>query len=68
MRDAVEELTWGGRRVVAVARRTWHGPPDAAAREDNLELVGLLGIEDPPRADVAAALASALGPAFGFSW
>jgi magnesium-transporting ATPase (P-type) len=49
------ELTGSGRRVLAVARRTWRGEPDEAMEHD-LELLGLVGLEDPPRSDVGAAL------------
>ncbi|GAB3326387.1 cation-transporting P-type ATPase [Geodermatophilus aquaeductus] len=48
-----------GLRVLAVARRTVDLPVDADAdtAERDLELLGLVGIEDPPRPDVAEALA-----------
>jgi magnesium-transporting ATPase (P-type) len=55
-------LTREGRRVVAVARRQWAGASagdagDAADEmEHDLELLGLLGLEDPPREDVEEAL------------
>ncbi|WP_211435582.1 cation-translocating P-type ATPase [Trujillonella endophytica] len=48
-----------GLRVLAVARRT--GPlaadADADSAERDLELLGLIGLEDPPRASVVGALA-----------
>jgi calcium-translocating P-type ATPase len=48
-----------GLRVLAVARRVGELPVDAEAdsAERDLELLGLVGIEDPPRPDVDAALA-----------
>ena len=55
-REALGELTTRGRRVLAVARRTWPGDPDDQAKEEGLELLGLLGLEDPPRPDVAESL------------
>lgn len=48
-------LTESGRRVLAVARREWHGEP-GEGMEHGLELLGLIGLEDPPRNDVAPAL------------
>ncbi|WP_107772604.1 cation-translocating P-type ATPase [Nocardioides sediminis] len=52
-------LTRDGRRVVAVARRRWTGAPTEAAAdamEHDLDLLGLLGLEDPPREDVDEAI------------
>ena len=60
-RLALEEFAGRGLRVIAVARRTWNigdvvsGPTSV---EKNLELVGLLAFEDPPRAEAASALAA----------
>jgi magnesium-transporting ATPase (P-type) len=51
----LDRLTGSGRRVLAVARRAWPGEPDAAMEHD-LELLGLVGLEDPPRSDVGTAL------------
>jgi calcium-translocating P-type ATPase len=56
---ALDELTSRGLRVIAVARRS--APPgwrDLAAGEleQDLELLGLVALEDPPRLDVAEAL------------
>jgi magnesium-transporting ATPase (P-type) len=48
-------LTASGRRVVAVARREWHGEPGDEMEHD-LDLLGLVGLEDPPRPDVGPAL------------
>jgi magnesium-transporting ATPase (P-type) len=54
---SLERLTAAGRRVLAVARRTWTGSssPDM---EVGLELLGLVALEDPPRPDVREALAA----------
>ena len=41
----LERLTAGGRRVLAVARRTWSGEPSADMEVD-LELLGLVALED----------------------
>ncbi|MFZ5870574.1 MAG: cation-translocating P-type ATPase, partial [Actinomycetota bacterium] len=53
------ELTAAGLRVLAVARRGvppgWERRP-AADLERDLELLGLLALEDPPRDDVAVAI------------
>ncbi|WP_207218929.1 cation-translocating P-type ATPase [Pengzhenrongella frigida] len=62
-RDAVTQLATGGLRVLAVAGRP---PSDSRLRTDDgspddehdLDLLAVLGLEDPPRDDVAAAIAS----------
>ncbi|MGY1669820.1 cation-translocating P-type ATPase [Geodermatophilus sp. SYSU D00710] len=56
---AAHALAARGLRVLAVARRTVDLPAgaDADAAERDLELLGLVGIEDPPRPDVDRALA-----------
>jgi len=63
---AVEHLSAAGLRVLAVARRAGPaaGAPDAVTAEASadvlerdLDLLGLVGLEDPPRDDVADALA-----------
>lgn len=59
--DAAEEvarLAAGGLRVLAVAVRTVDLPPtaDADEAEQELQLLGLVGFEDPPRAGVGPAL------------
>jgi magnesium-transporting ATPase (P-type) len=48
-----------GLRVLAVARRSGDlpGDADADAAERDLDLLGLVGIEDPPRPDVGEAMA-----------
>jgi magnesium-transporting ATPase (P-type) len=53
--EELTRLTGAGRRVVAVARRTWHDGPGEAMEHD-LELLGLIGLEDSPRAGVGDAL------------
>ena len=61
--DAVAALTARGLRVLAVAHRPASGPdrlgttppPDV---ERDLALLGLVGLEDPPRPDVADAVAA----------
>ena len=57
---ALESMTVRGLRVIAVGRRPVGGvaPADAEAAESGLELLGLIGLEDPPRAAAAAAIAS----------
>ncbi|RKR19850.1 cation-translocating P-type ATPase [Arthrobacter oryzae] len=62
-REMVDEMAARGLRVLAVARRSLPGPPGAAFRledaESGLTLLGLLGLHDPPRAEVKVALAAA---------
>ncbi len=55
---ALEEMSGRGLRVLAVARRD--NPPDGDAEEveRDLTLLGLVGLEDPPREDVARAIAT----------
>jgi calcium-translocating P-type ATPase len=58
---AVEEMTGQGLRVLAVARRSWTDPvaPDRDSAESaGLTLLGLVGLLDPPRPEVAAAVAA----------
>jgi magnesium-transporting ATPase (P-type) len=55
MATDLERLTVTGRRVLAVARREWRGEPGDGMEHD-LELLGLVGLEDPPRPDVGPAL------------
>ncbi|WP_416062180.1 cation-translocating P-type ATPase [Rhodococcus indonesiensis] len=62
--EALADMASRGLRVLAVARRTLTDPgavtdPDLAERD--LELLGLLGMEDPPRIAVPAALRAARG-------
>ncbi|MFZ0324280.1 MAG: HAD-IC family P-type ATPase, partial [Actinomycetes bacterium] len=59
---AVHAMAGRGLRVLAVARRSGAGSVDPAADPDDverdLELLGLVGIEDPPRAGAAEAVES----------
>jgi magnesium-transporting ATPase (P-type) len=57
LRAELERLTGSGHRVMAVATRSWSGALDAQMEHD-LVLLGLVALEDPPRPDVGAALAS----------
>jgi Ca2+-transporting ATPase len=57
MRAAIEAMTASGQRVLAVARAECAGEPRARASEYAFAWVGLLGLHDPPRAEVPAALA-----------
>lgn len=56
---ALADLTGRGLRVLAVARRARPvpDPTDADGAEDDLDLLGLLALEDPPRGEVGHALA-----------
>ena len=58
--DALDRMTSAGLRVLAVATRPFGPavPADATEAERGLDLRGLLGFEDPPRTEVAAALAA----------
>ncbi|MFZ2176097.1 MAG: HAD-IC family P-type ATPase, partial [Rhodococcus sp. (in: high G+C Gram-positive bacteria)] len=59
---ALEDMASRGLRVLAVARRSLDDPGAAADPhlvEQDLELLGLLGLEDPPRTTVPAALLAA---------
>ncbi|MBE1493909.1 magnesium-transporting ATPase (P-type) [Amycolatopsis lexingtonensis] len=53
---AVTAMSARGLRVLAVARRREVRGTEAA--EQDLELLGLVGLQDPPRPDVGAAIAS----------
>jgi magnesium-transporting ATPase (P-type) len=56
---AVDRLAAEGLRVLAVARRAWVGDGAVTAdAEAGLELLGLIGLEDPPRPAAAAAVAA----------
>ena len=58
--DALRELTIRGLRVLAIASRPVAGrvPTSADEAERDLELLGLLALEDPPRAGAADAVAA----------
>jgi magnesium-transporting ATPase (P-type) len=57
--EAAERLARDGLRVLAVARRSVSpGTPPSEAIEEDLELLGIVGMHDPPRAEVAAAVRS----------
>lgn len=61
---AMTALAERGLRVLAVARRPASSVPaaaDADQAEDQLELLGLIGLHDPPRAGVGDAIAAARG-------
>ncbi|MFI8852946.1 cation-transporting P-type ATPase [Streptomyces sp. 891-h] len=58
-RAAVDAMARDGLRVLAVATRTLHAPDLPSRREDverDLELLGLVGLYDPPRPEVADAV------------
>ena len=59
-KEAVDELTERGLRVLAVAARPVSETPPASAAEAeaDLSLVGLVALEDPPRDDMQEALAA----------
>jgi magnesium-transporting ATPase (P-type) len=59
--DALDEMAGRGLRVLAVATRPASEvavAADAEAAEDHLELLGLLGLEDPPRPSAPDAIAA----------
>ncbi|MDA8319192.1 MAG: HAD-IC family P-type ATPase, partial [Actinomycetota bacterium] len=59
--QALAEMAASGLRVLAVASRDAAGLPadaDADAAERDLTLLGLVGLEDPPRVDVSDAIAA----------
>jgi len=62
-REMVDQMASHGLRVLAVAERTLPGPPGASFRLEEVEceltLLGLIGLHDPPRAEVRVALEAA---------
>ncbi|HHW15671.1 MAG TPA: cation-translocating P-type ATPase [Firmicutes bacterium] len=54
-----ESLAGEALRVLALAYRTFPECPDRLALERELTFVGLVGLSDPPRAEVAAAITEA---------
>ena len=54
--QALLSMTGRGQRVVAVASRVWSGGTTPETVETGLQLQGLIGLEDPPRPDVADSL------------
>jgi calcium-translocating P-type ATPase len=54
--DALERFAAEGLRVLAVARRPWTGGDPTPEDETDLELLGLVGLQDPPRASAPAAV------------
>ncbi|HET9648443.1 MAG TPA: cation-transporting P-type ATPase [Microlunatus sp.] len=53
---ALAALTARGRRVIAVAGGSWRPGAAPDELEQDLDLIALVGIEDPPRPDVGQAL------------
>ena len=54
---AVNAMASAGQRVLAVARAEYAGEPRAATTDYAFTCLGLLGLHDPPRPEVPAALA-----------
>ena len=54
--DAAAALAARGLRVLAVAQRRCPRPADTGEAERDLQLLGLVGLEDPPRPGVSEAL------------
>jgi len=62
MRAAAEQMAARGLRVLGLAYRRWDTLPAAdAGAEQDLVFIGLVGIEDPPRPEAAAAVAECGG-------
>jgi len=58
--QVLHEMSDRGLRVLAVAERSWPGTPPTTVdeAESDLTLLGLLGFQDPPRAEAHDALAA----------
>jgi calcium-translocating P-type ATPase len=56
-RDAEEIMASDGLRILALACRRVPEPYDRSRLEEDLTLLGLVGLEDPPRPEVLAAIA-----------
>jgi calcium-translocating P-type ATPase len=56
-RDAEESMASDGLRILALACRRVPEPYDRSRLEEDLTLLGLVGLEDPPRPEVPAAIA-----------
>ena len=58
--QVLHEMSDRGLRVLAVAERSWPGTPPTTVdeAESDLTLIGLLGFQDPPRAEAHDALAA----------
>jgi calcium-translocating P-type ATPase len=56
-REAEDAMASGGLRVLALACRRVPEPYDHTRLEEGLTLVGLVGLEDPPRPEVPGAIA-----------
>ncbi|TQJ36659.1 cation-translocating P-type ATPase [Arthrobacter sp. SLBN-122] len=65
VKEQVELMATRGLRVIAVARRSLEGTPEArdtspaAELETGMELLGLIGLQDPPRPDVSEVIRAA---------
>ena len=57
LEEAQSRMAARGLRVLAFAHRRMAALPEAARFEEDLALDGLVGLEDPPRPEVAAAVA-----------
>ncbi|MEN8234718.1 MAG: cation-translocating P-type ATPase [Actinomycetota bacterium] len=57
--EQAESLAAEGTRVLAAAARGWQATPSGDAAEEGLVLIGLFGLIDPPRPEVAEAVATA---------
>jgi sodium/potassium-transporting ATPase subunit alpha len=60
IREHADELARNGRRVLALARKRIdaNADPESEVAASDYELAGLVGMHDPPRPEVAAAVAS----------